>query len=192
MHPRNEHWQEFGKTGAGEDWMTEYDDMPTGADEILEEIHASRAEIEAIIDELSQAQMTQATDEGGWSIKDHLAHIAEWQRRGLGVIEGRAAWESLGIDKDTYQSLDIDAINQIIYDRNKDRPLPEVLTDFRKTQEKVILTLEQMNEDDLERQIPTSLDEHYRRIIDIARSNFAGHDHDHVEDIRQLANEPVS
>lgn len=172
--------------------MVEYDDMSTGAEEILEEIHASRAEIEAIIDELSQAQMTQATDEGGWSIKDHLAHIAEWQRRGLGVIEGRAAWESLGIDKETYQSLDIDGINQLIYDRNKDRLLPEVLTDFRKTQEKVILTLEQMNEDDLERQIPASLDERYRRIIDIARDNFAGHDHDHVEDIRQLANEPVS
>lgn len=169
--------------------MTEYDDIPTGADDVLEDIHAARSEIESIIDELSQEQMTRATDEGGWSIKDHLAHITEWQRRGLGVIEGRAAWESLSIDKETYQSLDIDGINQIVYERNKDRSLPEVLTDFRKTQEKIILTVEQMNEDDLERQIPTGLDERYRRIIDIVEGNFAGHDRDHVEDIRQLANE---
>jgi hypothetical protein len=172
--------------------MTEYDDIPTGADELLEEIHASRAEIEAIIDELSQNQMTQATDDGGWTIKDHLVHIAEWQRRGLGVIEGRPAWEAMGIDKETYQALDIDGINEILYERNKDRPLPEVLTEFRKAQEKVVLTLEQMNEDDLEREIPADFNERHRRIIDISRENFAGHDHDHVEDIRQLANQPVN
>jgi uncharacterized damage-inducible protein DinB len=172
--------------------MTEYDDIPTSADEVLEEVHAARAEIEAIIDELSQEQMTQATDEGGWSIKDHLAHIAEWQRRGLGLIEGRSSWEALDIDQKTYESTDIDGTNEIIHERNKDRPLVEVLTDFRKTQEKVILTLEQMNEDDLERSLPASDSSRYRRVIDVVRGNFSGHDHDHVEDIRQLANEPVS
>lgn len=172
--------------------MTGYDDMPTGADDVLEDIHAARSEIEAIIEELSQEQMTQATDEGGWSIKDHLAHIVEWQRRGLGVIEGRAAWESLGIDRETYESLDTDGINQIIFERNRDRTLADVLTDFRKTQERVILTLEQMNEDDLDRRIPKSLNEQDRRIIDIVERNFAGHDREHVEDIRQLANEPVN
>jgi hypothetical protein len=172
--------------------MTEYDAIPTSADDILEEVHAARAEIEAIIDELSDEQMTQVQDDGGWTIKDHLAHIADWQRRGLGVIEGRPAWEAMGIDKETYQSLDIDGVNEILYERNRDRSLPEVLTEFRKTQEKVVLTLEQMNEDDLEREIPTGFNERHPRIIDIARENFAGHDHDHVEDIRQLANEPVS
>ncbi len=172
--------------------MTGYDDFQSGADEVLEQVHAARAEIESIIDELSKEQMTQATDDGGWSIKDHLAHIAEWQRRGLGVIEGRAAWESLGIDRETYRQLDIDGVNQIIYERNKDRPLAEVLTDFRKMQERVILTLEQMNEDDLDRSIPTDMEEvTYRRIGDIVLGNFSGHDSDHVEDIRLLANQPV-
>jgi uncharacterized damage-inducible protein DinB len=172
--------------------MTGYDDMATSADDILEEVHSARAEIEAIIDQLSQEQMTKATDEGGWSIKDHLAHIAEWQRRGLGVIEGLSSWEAMNMDKETYEATDIDRINEMLYERNKDRPLAEVLTEFRKTQEKVILTLEQMNEDDLERPIPASDSSRYRRIIDIVRGNFAGHDNDHVEDIRQLANEPVN
>lgn len=171
--------------------MTEYDNVPTGAEEVLEQVHAARAEIAAIIDQLSHEQMTEATDEGGWSIKDHLAHIAEWQRRGLAAIEGRPPWEAFGIERDQYERLDIDGINEILYERNKDRPVEEVITDFRKTQEKVVLTLEQMNEDDLQREIPQEYSSKYRTIGELALSTFPGHDHEHVEDIRLLANQPV-
>jgi hypothetical protein len=169
--------------------MSDYDEIPTDADDVLENVHSARAEIEAIIDELSQEQMTEATDEGGWSIKDHLAHIAEWQWRGLAIIEGRTSWEALNISEDTYRNQSIDEINQIIFERHKDETLPEVLTEFRKAQEKVVLTLEQMNEDDLAREIPDSFGEKYRRVIDLVERNFSGHDRDHVEDIRELANQ---
>lgn len=168
-----------------------YDEVPTAAEDVLEQVHAARAEIEAIVDHLSQEQMVGATDEGGWTIKDHLAHIAEWQRRGLAAIEGRPPWEAFDIDREKYQKLDIDGINAILYERNKDRPLEEVLTDFRKTQEKVVLTLEQLNEDDLQREIPEEHGSRYRRVGELALSTFPGHDSEHVEDIRLLANQPV-
>jgi hypothetical protein len=171
--------------------MYDYDDMPTRADEVLEDVHAARAEIEAIIEELSPEQMTQATDDGGWSIKDHLIHIVEWQNRGIGIFENRTSWESLQIDEETYRSLDIDGINDIIFKRHQDRDLHDVLTEFRKSQERVILTLEQLNEDDLERPTPAHIRDEYPQFIDLIEANFAGHDRDHVEDIRQLANEPV-
>lgn len=168
-----------------------YDEVPTAAEDVLEQVHAARAEIEAIIDHLSREQMTEATDEGGWTIKDHLAHIAEWQRRGLAAIEGRPPWEAFGIERERYEQLDIDGINAILYERNKDRPVEEVITDFRKTQEKVVLTLEQMNEDDLQRGIPKEYSTKYRTIGELALSTFPGHDGEHVEDIRLLANQPV-
>jgi uncharacterized damage-inducible protein DinB len=171
--------------------MTGYDDMPTEVDEALEQVHAARAEIEAIIERLSPGQMTLATDDGGWSIKDHLAHIADWQRHGIGRIEGRTAWDSIGIERETFLSLDTDGINEIIFQRNKDRPLNEVLTEFRKAQERVILTIEQMNEDDLERTIADHAGEPRDRIREIIEENFSGHDREHVEDIRQLANQPI-
>ncbi|TVR75294.1 MAG: ClbS/DfsB family four-helix bundle protein [Sphaerobacteraceae bacterium] len=171
--------------------MNEYDDMSTGAEEVLEDVHAARAEIEAIIEELSPEQMTQATDEGGWAIKDHLIHIAEWQNRAIGIFENRTSWESLEIDEETYRSSDIDSINDIIFKRHQNRDLKSVLTEFRKSQERVVLTLEQLNEDDLERPTPTHIRDEYPRLIDLIEANFAGHDRDHVEDIRQLANEPL-
>jgi hypothetical protein len=46
-----------------------------------------------------------------------------------------------------------------------------------------------MNEDDLAREIPDSFGEKYRRVIDLVERNFSGHDRDHVEDIRELANQ---
>lgn len=171
--------------------MAGYDEVPTAAEDVLERVHASRAEIEAIIDHLSQEQMTAATDDGGWTIKDHLAHIVEWQRRGLAAIEGRPPWDAFGIDREEYQKLDIDGINAILHERNKDRPVEEVVTEFRKTQEKVVLTLEQMNEDDLQRGIPEEYSTRYRTIGELALSTFAGHDDEHVEEIRLLANQPV-
>lgn len=183
---------EFERRIAREfNWMAGYEEVPTAAEDVLEQVHAARAEIEAIIDHLSQGQMTEATDDGGWTIKDHLAHISEWQRRGLAAIEGRPPWEAFGIDREKYEQLDIDGINAVLYERNKDRSLEEVITEFRKTQEKVVLTLEQMNEDDLQRSIPQEHSARYRTIGELALGTFAGHDSEHVEDIRLLANQPL-
>src|SRR5699024_4919064 len=111
----------------------------------------------AILGQLSEEQMTGPVDDGGWSIKDHLAHIAEWHRRGLGILEGRHPHEALDIPEEDYPENDIDALNEILFQRNKDRALGDVLGDFRKTHEQALTTVERMSDDDLEEELPPEI-----------------------------------
>jgi hypothetical protein len=171
--------------------MTAPHDFPGTREDVLEEIRASRAEVEAIIDNLSEKQMTQSTDDGGWSIKDHLAHITAWQQHGLAVINGHQPYEAIGVDQETYESLDMHGINEIIYKRNRDRSLSDVMSDFNRTHTKVLAAIERMNDDELQQEITTRYTHAPRTIADLALGHFAGHDNDHVEDIRALANQHV-
>jgi hypothetical protein len=125
--------------------MAEPHRFPGMREEILEEIQAKRAEIEAIVDQLSEQQLTEARDDGGWSIKDHLAHIASWQKHGIAIVSGTRPYEGFGIDAETYEQHDMHGINEILHERNKDRDLGDVLSDFRRTHEKVLTTIERMN-----------------------------------------------
>jgi hypothetical protein len=163
---------------------------PQAKDDVLQNIQSARAELEASIAGLSQEQLTGPVTVGGWSIKDHLAHIAEWQRRGLAVIEGEPPYVGLGIDKETFEQLrNVDEINEVLFQRHKDRPLGEVMEDFHETHRRVESMIEGMTDDDLQRSLDEDISPRYRRVVDIANFNFARHDRAHIEDIRALANQ---
>jgi uncharacterized damage-inducible protein DinB len=164
------------------------DELVPTPDEVVEQSRAARAEIEAILEEVSSGQMTDVHDDGGWSIKDHLAHIAAWQWHTLGLIAGIPPHEAWYIDETTHQQLDLDGINEMIYERNKDRPLDDVLTDFRKAHEQAILEVSRMSEDDLARELPGRYQGGWVTIADAITGACIQHDFDHAEDIRMLAN----
>ena len=46
---------------------------------LLNTIQTERARFEALIAPLSEAQLCSPTLDGQWSIKDIMAHIAEWE-----------------------------------------------------------------------------------------------------------------
>jgi hypothetical protein len=160
-------------------------------DELLDEIRASRTEIEAIIEKISDEQMVNAVDEGGWALKDHLAHIADWQKHGLAKITSQPAWDAFGIDQATYDSHDVHQINDILFEKNKDRALSDVLNDFRQTHQKILTTLGRMDDDALDQEFEKGFTGKHRTIRDLARGHFVGHDNDHIEDIRALANQQL-
>lgn len=161
---------------------------PETKDEALSNIREARAELEASFAGLSQETLTGPVTDGGWSIKDHLAHIAEWQRRGLAVIAGKHPADGFGIDRETYEQLaDVHAINELLFQRHKDRSLGEVIEDFRSTHQRVEKTIESMSEDDLKRPLTGKIAERFPRVVDIVNFNFARHDRVHIGDIRRLA-----
>jgi hypothetical protein len=172
--------------------MTGFADSRSEREELLDDIRASRAELEAILEQVSDEQMTNALDEGGWSIKDHLAHVAVWQRHGLALITSQPAHEAFGLDEKTYSQSSIDEINAVVHVQNKDRPLAEVLNDFRQTHDEVLTTIGRMDEGHLQSEIqPSGFTTKHRTIMELARGHFAGHDGDHVDAITALANQPT-
>jgi uncharacterized damage-inducible protein DinB len=173
--------------------MAEGFPTPTEHDEVLENIRKARAELEASFAGLSEKQMTGPVTEGGWSIKDHLAHIAEYQRRALAVIAGLHQADGFGIDRETFEQFeDVHAVNEFLFQRNRDQELSDVLEDFRETHRIVEATVEQMSDADMQKKLSGKIAERFPRVVDLLNFNIARHDRVHIKDIQALAETPVT
>lgn len=155
---------------------------PKNKAELLARIHGARAELEGLIGGLDEARLTAPGPEG-WSIKDHLAHLALWRLSLLALLEGQDRDAALGLGGAAGAIEDIDARNAILYERNKDRSLPQTLADFRGTHHLVLARLDGMTDEDLFR--PYS---HYQPhdppynadpVIGWIVGNTCGHDDEH-------------
>lgn len=116
---------------------------------LLANIQAGYAQLEALLASLSEEQMTIPGVNGSWSVKDNLAHLTVWQSyqaaRQEGVLSGIEPSDPVpGIETE-------DEINEYIYQQYKNRPLAEVLADFRASYQRVLtatqaLSWEALNE----------------------------------------------
>ncbi len=170
--------------------MTDSFPQPERQEDVLANIRDARAELEASFAGLPEAVLDGPTTEGGWTIKDHLSHIAEWQRRALAVLDGKHMCEGFRIDQETFESFeDVHALNAYLYQRNRDRSLADVIEDFRATHEIVESRVTAMSDEDLQSELtaPGPVAARFPRAVDLVNFNIARHDRSHIGDIQQLA-----
>jgi hypothetical protein len=103
--------------------------------ELLEHYTRVRADLMAAIEGLSEAQMTEPTLEG-WSVQDHLAHLAAWDEvRSLEIARisagGTRAWPLLPDDQ-------IETFNQLTVGARRAWTLPEALVELAWTRQHVL------------------------------------------------------
>jgi hypothetical protein len=103
------------------------------------------------INTLTDAQMTQKTDAAGWTVKDHLMHLAVWEDGVTAALDGKDRREAMGIDEATWESDDYDAINDIIYKRYQHLPLQEVRNALQDAQDRMVAKLQSLTDEDLRR-----------------------------------------
>lgn len=78
----------------------------------------------------------------GDTLKDHLAHVTEWERFLIrNQFEGQPAHLALGIDRAVTEGPDEAGINAALQARNRDRSLPDVLADLGRTHDRVLAEL---------------------------------------------------
>jgi hypothetical protein len=117
--------------------------------ELLELVRHEYAALEQTIGLLSEAQLTAPID-GSWSAKDILAHMAAWQQIMLEFHIGGRPFEQAapGITA-SYQTDDVDTINEALHQRDRERTLAQVLDTFRRSHQRTLATIEGMSEADL-------------------------------------------
>ncbi len=155
--------------------MGESFSVPRDKTELLARIREARAALERTVDRLSEAQLT-APGPDGWSGKDHLAHLAAWEGKIVAVMEGRPAHEGLGLDEATYRGASIDEINARLHERERERPLPEVLAGFRETHGRLLAALEALPEAELSRPYQSA------DAGDVLADGIAGNTYEHYEE----------
>jgi hypothetical protein len=100
---------------------------------------------------LSDEQMS-VPDTGGWSIKDNLAHVTEWERfMRLAYLQGIPEPEAMGIDAETLAREDENGINAILFQRNRDRSVADVLVELDRSHQQVVTELEGMTFEEMMR-----------------------------------------
>lgn len=125
---------------------------PQNKVELLSAIGNAWADLQISIARYSEGQLTGVRDAAGWSAKDHLAHLAAWERSMLQLIrEGTPQYEGLGTSRELFEAGDYDPMNAELYARTKDRSLAAVMDELRSVHEAMVALIQGMSERDLTR-----------------------------------------
>ena len=121
---------------------------PENAAEVLERVRAAWASLESALAGLSEAQLTQVGP-FGWSVKDHLTHIAAWERGLTALLRRRSAAMGFGISPEELARLDIDQLNDVLFQRDKTLPLGAALDGGRQAHAELMEALETLSDEDV-------------------------------------------
>jgi hypothetical protein len=93
--------------------------------ELLAAEDAGWTEFLALVESVREEQMEEpGYFLEGWSVKDLLAHMGGWQAETVQVLE------AIRMETFAPPAVDVDTFNQLIYEANKDLPLPDVRAEF--------------------------------------------------------------
>jgi hypothetical protein len=123
--------------------------FPKDKAELMARIEAEWAALLARIEGRSEEQMA-VPDAGGWSAKDNLAHIAAWERiLWLHHLQQVPTHEALQVDAAAIAGLDTDGLNAFLIERDRGRPLNDVLDDLHRTHRELMARLAEIPYADL-------------------------------------------
>ena len=122
---------------------------PTTKAQILSESRKEHDALEQLLATLTPGQMMQPGIVGEWSAKDVLAHLTEWEQMVLGWYYAGQAGETPALPAPGFKWSELPALNQVIYEKHRDRPLPDVLEEFRTAYRQIMAWVESLSEEEL-------------------------------------------
>lgn len=123
--------------------------MPNNKKELMSAIKKEWKLLIDLAESLTDEQMTKP-DAGGWSPKDNLSHLAEWMNILLGYhMDKKPAHEVIGVSEQVLTKWDIDVINPILFDKNKNLTRSQMMMKLNQTYVKLEARLESMSYEDL-------------------------------------------
>jgi hypothetical protein len=129
--------------------MSEEQWVPGSKAELMSAIRREWKLLMDLVDKLDEQKMT-TPDEGGWSPKDNLAHLAEWMNALMGYhLDRRPPHEVMGVSEDVTKGWDMEVINPVLYERNKDHSVEDVMDELKQVYEKLVAKLDAMSFEDL-------------------------------------------
>jgi len=132
---------------ANEQWV------PGSKSELMSAIEREWNLLMDVVVKLEKANKMTTPDEGGWSPKDNLAHLAEWMNILMGYhMDGHPSPEVLGVSEEVTKDWDMEVINPVLFERNKDRSTEDVMDWLKKVYETLVKKLEATPFEDLLKQ----------------------------------------
>ena len=115
---------------------------------LLADTEKERDALMAMLGRMSPAQLTWQ-GAYGWSAKDFVAHLAEWERLFFGWYEAGMRGENPPVPAEGYTWATEAELNQAIYERYRDERLERVLADWRDSSKRMLGVAQAIPETDL-------------------------------------------
>ena len=123
--------------------------IPGTKKELMSAIEREWKLLLAVAENLTDEQMNKP-DAGGWSPKDNLAHLIEWMNVLMGYhIDKRPSHEVLGVSEEVTKDWDMEVINPVLFERNKNRQRGEVLDGLKQAYASLIAKLDSISFEEL-------------------------------------------
>ncbi|HET7037154.1 MAG TPA: DinB family protein [Thermomicrobiaceae bacterium] len=119
-------------------------DVPARVETSWDALHAAIAG-------LTPEQLEAIRDTGGWSIKDHLAHVAAWEASLLALLTGGSRLAALDLREDEFDLDDFETINAALQQRSAQVPAAQVLAHAHASHEQLVAALAALGEQGLSR-----------------------------------------
>lgn len=116
---------------------------------VLERIRTERRRMEENLELLNSHHMEIRGIIGEWSVKDLLAHLVDWEQRFLFWYKAGLRGEVPQIPAPGISWGELDLLNQLIYEKHRDRSLEDVRTEFNTSFHQVLATIEDIPEEDM-------------------------------------------
>jgi hypothetical protein len=118
--------------------------------ELMDRMAAGYEALERVVAGLDGRQISHPGPEG-WAIKDHLFHLAAWERGIARLLGRRSRTEGMEITPEEWYNLTMDQVNDLVYQRNRERTAAEALAAFREAHQEMLDALAQLDDADLQR-----------------------------------------
>jgi hypothetical protein len=118
--------------------------------QLLAEIEQQRTALDQCLALVPARLMTKAgVTRGGWSVKDILGHLVEWQQMNLDWYAAGQRGEKPAMPAPGYTLRDLPRLNQMIYRKHHRRPLRSVLEDYDSYHARILALIETLSDADL-------------------------------------------
>ena len=117
------------------------------ANKEIEPVEKGWAELSALVETLGEPGL-ELTGAGRWAVKDHLVHIAAWERSLLGLLNGEDIRTAMGV---AGAAEDTDALNEAVWLAHRHESADQALALWRDTHAELMKRLGAMSDADLRR-----------------------------------------
>ncbi len=122
---------------------------PRTKEELLDQIES---EWKALMETVAHipAEKMERPDAGGWSPKDNLAHLTEWMKILMNYhMDKLPAHEAAELPPEATAGWDWEVINPLLFERNREKPLEQVLSEMHAVYTRLTAKLRGMSFEDL-------------------------------------------
>ncbi len=156
---------------------------------MLDRVQIEWSALEYAVASLTTAQLVSPGPES-WSVKDHLMHVADWEKATTAVLCHRPQYEGFGINEATYFGLsdDLDGLNDVLVRRSQALSIDEVHARRRRAHAEMLAALSSLTDADLLKGIAEygGNPENNRRLLDKIAGDTYAHYAEHTTWIGDL------